>query len=264
MEHRFDLKTVEVLQGRLNGHPVYGEVDSLEKLQIFMQHHVFSVWDFMSLLKYLQAHIAPAAYPWIPKGTGVSRRFVNSLVLEEESDLSAPGPEGAEKFDSHFELYLKAMREVGADNTVVAEFIRLVSAKGVEIVLKGDFAPEPSRNFMKTTFSFVDSGKPHVVAAAFALGREKIIPEMFRALIKKMKISQARAPIFHFYLERHIHLDEDFHFPFAISLLNELCENDPNKVKEAEDAAKKAIEARITFWDGVLAALKPAMSGVNG
>ena len=35
-------------------HSIYSETDSLAKLQLFMQHHVFAVWDFMSLFKSLQ------------------------------------------------------------------------------------------------------------------------------------------------------------------------------------------------------------------
>ncbi|MCA9071188.1 MAG: DUF3050 domain-containing protein [Planctomycetaceae bacterium] len=38
------------LQSELLNHPIYAEINSLEKLHLFMQHHVFAVWDFMSLL----------------------------------------------------------------------------------------------------------------------------------------------------------------------------------------------------------------------
>ena len=62
--------------------------------------------------------------------------------------------------------------------------------------------------------------------------------------------------MFHYYLERHIHLDEGFHGPLAMKLLNQLCEDDGEKTEEAIASAKRAVEARITFWDGVLAAIK--------
>jgi hypothetical protein len=108
---------------------------------------------------------------------------------------------------------------------------------------------------MESTFHFIASGKPHVVAAAFALGREHIIPGMFRAFLKDMKLDERQAPAFHYYLQRHIHLDEDFHAPISLQLLNELIAGDAAKRKEAEEAAATAIEARIRFWDGVLAAI---------
>jgi hypothetical protein len=71
-----------------------------------------------------------------------------------------------------------------------------------------------------------------------------------------MDITQAQAPSFHYYLNRHIHLDEDFHAPLSLQLLNELCAGESEKVQEAELAAQQAIKARLRFWDEVLASLQ--------
>jgi hypothetical protein len=117
-----------------------------------------------------------------------------------------------------------------------------------------------ARWFMEGTFGFIATGKPHVVAAAFALGREQVIPGMFRALLQDMQVRAHQAPAFHYYLERHIHLDEDHHGPLSLRMLDELCAGDPHKVREAEQAARAAIAARIEFWDGVLSALEYARS----
>jgi hypothetical protein len=110
---------------------------------------------------------------------------------------------------------------------------------------------------MRATFGFIATGKPHVVGAAFSLGREEIIPEMFRALLSRMKIGKRDAPAFHYYLKRHIHLDEGSHGPLALRMMNEFVAGDATRLSQAEEAARAAIEARITFWDGVLAALSP-------
>lgn len=232
----------------LENHPIYQSVTSLQQLQCFMQHHIYSVWDFMSLLKYLQAVIAPAGSPWVPHAEGDVRRFVNELVLEEESDATPV----AGVYASHYELYHQAMAEVGADTSVSKAFVASVQQHGIDKAFELIDIPQPSREFTTTTFSFIHNDKPHQVAAALALGREHIIPCMFRSILKKSGISQQDAPIFHFYLERHIHLDEGFHAPLSLKLLNSLCENDAVKTQEAIESAQQAVNARLKLWDGVL------------
>ena len=76
-----NLDRLQGLQAELDGHPVYADVGGLEDLRIFMAHHVFSVWDFMSLVKYMQGHLAPAVVPWMPHGDPALRFFINRLVL---------------------------------------------------------------------------------------------------------------------------------------------------------------------------------------
>ena len=251
----FDVTVVDDLRRKLDTHPVYGAVRTIGDLQAFMSHHVFSVWDFMSVVKYLQNQIAPTTYPWKPRGHPSVRYFINQLVLEEESDQGLPAPDGSATFASHFELYCDAMREIGADPTGVLNFVETAADKGITVALALGVAPAPSHQFMESTFAFIGTDKPHMVAAAFALGREHIIPGMFRSFLKDMGITDKEAPAFHYYLNRHIHLDADFHGPISLQLLNELIGGDPAKMKEAEEAARAAVEARIHFWDGVMAAL---------
>jgi hypothetical protein len=244
------------LQQQINQHPIYQALQTPADLQCFMQHHVYSVWDFMSLIKYLQQKIAPTTVPWLPCGDGDVRRFINELVLEEESD-AVPTENGQETiFSSHFELYCGAMREIGADTQVIEKFTHLLSqSHSVEQALVLADVPAPARTFTQTTFAFINSGQAHAVAAALALGREHIIPSMFRSFLARMGITENQAPTFHFYLKRHIHLDEDFHAPLSIRLLMALCDNQALALKEAEQAALQALTARKNFWDGVLLAL---------
>jgi hypothetical protein len=254
MTKGFDLSAVEPLRRQLAQHPVYNSVRDGADLGIFMRHHVYPVWDFMSLVKYLQGVVAPTSLPWVPRGDGAVRRFINEIVLEEESDAGLAGPDGA-SYTSHFELYCQAMREVGEDPGAALSFVDLAQSVGIDAALASGDVPEPAREFMRTTFGFIATGKPHVVAAAFSLGREHVIPAMFRALLGHMGVSASDAPAFHYYLERHIHLDEGSHAPLALRLLDVLCAGDPQRLAEAEAAAKAALGARIRFWDGVLAAI---------
>jgi hypothetical protein len=243
---------IVAFKNRLENHPIYEAVSTIDDLRCFMEHHIYSVWDFMSLIKYLQSEVAPSKYPWTPQGEGSVRRFINELVLEEESDeTNIPG-----EYFSHFELYHRAMREIGADVSPSVSFIDAVQEKGINKALELSCVPSPSRAFTSTTFQFIQNNKPHQVAAALALGREHIIPCMFRSILKKIGVTDKEAPTFHFYLNRHIHLDEDFHAPLSLRLLNGLCAGDESRIQEAVAAAQQAITARIEFWDGVLVAIK--------
>mgnify|MGYP001819532478 CR=1 FL=1 len=251
---KLNLEHLEPLQEELARHRIYESLRTIEDLRVFMQHHVFSVWDFMSLVKYLQQHIAPTQVPWRPVGDPSLRYFINRLVLEEESD-STPGSGGNLSHGSHFENYCDAMNEIGANGDLPKQFLVMVQEKGLDAALYSNMVPLPARYFSETTFAVIREDKPHEVAAALAFGRERVIPSMFRKFLRETHVNEAQAPAFHYYLKRHIHLDEDTHGPLALRLLEELCDGDSAKIEEAETAAEEAICARIRFWDGVLDAI---------
>lgn len=238
------------LREDLASHPLYKRIKTLEDVRVFMSHHVFAVWDFMSLLKALQRDITCVRVPWRPTGMASTRRFINAIVLEEESDEVA-----GEAF-SHYELYTRAMREIGADPGPCDRLVaRATSLEGLAAGLKARDIPPAARAFVKSTFGFIATEKPHVVAAAFTFGREEPIPDMFRALLGRIEKRGAKVDTLRLYLERHIHLDEHDHGPMAEAMLADLCGDDPLKWQEAAAAARQAIQARLKLWDGVVAAL---------
>jgi len=251
-----NLEPVGSLQQELDAHAIYAELRDLADLRVFMQHHVYSVWDFMFLIKYLQRQVAPTEVPWMPVGDPAVRYFINQLVLEEESDRVEIA--GTDSYSSHFEYYCRSMNEIGADGERPQRFLAMVREQGLDRALYSDLVPLPARYFSETTFCFIREDKPHAAAAALAVGRERVIPAMFRRLIEQMGITPDQAPSFHFYLNRHIHLDEDFHGPLSMRLLDELCGDDPKRLEEAETAAEEAVCARLRFWDGVLDAVRAA------
>lgn len=258
---RFPLEALEPHRERLNSHPVYGALKTLDDLRVFMEHHVFSVWDFMSLIKFLQATLAPTRLPWAPVGDPMVRRFINELVLEEESDEAPPASGQAPTFTSHFELYTRAMEEVGASTAAIRQFVATASDNGLDAALDLGTAPPAAAGFTRTTFGFIDTGEPHIIAAALAFGREHIIPAMFRSFLRDMGIGESASPAFHYYLRRHINLDEDFHAPMSIRMVEHFIGEDSRKRSEAVEAAIAAIDARMGFWDGVLRELPSQESG---
>ena len=247
-----NLTTVDPLSKKLESHQVFTNLNTLSELRLFMEHHVFAVWDFMSLLKKLQQIYVPHGSPWVPNPNGNVVRFINEIVMEEESDQSY-GSKG-ESYSSHFEIYLEAMKEVGASTNIIDSFLDEVRSGGIEKALNFNLVPEPSKEFMGYTFDLINRGKGHEIAASFAIGRESIVPIMFKRILEKTNISAEEAPVFHYYLERHAHLDGEHHGPMALRLLDDLCTDNEQKEKEVILEVESSLEARIKLWDGVLSA----------
>ena len=246
-----NLTNIGRLSEKLEQHTLFSRIGSLDDLRFFMRYHVYAVWDFMSLLKKLQQTYAPHGSPWVPSTeSGRLVRFINEIVMEEESDLSF-GSE-SENYSSHFEIYLESMKEVQCPVDEVLGFIEKVRKYGLEDGLNSKEVPSPSRKFMSHTFEVINTGQPHEVAASFALARESVIPLMFKRILKLSEVTKSDAPVFHYYLERHAELDGDHHGPMAKRILEELCNGDPQKETEVLNQAEASIEARIYFWDEVL------------
>ena len=141
------------VQAAIEQHPLYRRLNSVEALRTFMEHHVYAVWDFMSLLKSLQNEMTCTRIPWRPIGDSEVRRFVNDIVHCEESDKLPNG-----RSLSHFELYLEAMHAVGADTSSIEAFIELIDANvSVEEALVRAQAPQGARAFVTDTFEVINS-----------------------------------------------------------------------------------------------------------
>ncbi|MGF1644180.1 MAG: DUF3050 domain-containing protein [Thiotrichales bacterium] len=240
---------------RMYAHPLLrpGAIASARALRLFMEHHVFAVFDFMSLAKSLQHCIAPSDWYWTPNAwtPHPAARFINEIVLGEETDIDGHGG-----YSSHYDLYLAAMREVGADTAPIVAFVDAMRDHGPEHALTHVKIPTAARAFVAHTFSVVATREPHRIAAAFAYGREHLVPEMFRCLLAELELQGHRAERFRFYLERHIELDEGEHGPIARQLVQALCAEGSKRHAEAVTAANAAIEARIMFWDRVFAEIR--------
>ena len=240
-------------RARLAAHPVYEAVQDLSDLHVFMEHHSFAVWDFMSLLKSLQHILAPVHTPWRPTGQPELTRFINEIVVEEESDVAPPST--GRSFMSHFELYHFAMTEVGADTQGLDRLLERLDTTPLHEALAPPEIPDAVRRFLGHTFQTLAAGKPHEIGAAFTFGREQVVPDMFSAFVERSGLTEADAPCFHYYLQRHIELDGGSHGTLSLQLMEHLIDGDPVRQAEAERAALEAIEARIAFWDAVHAAI---------
>lgn len=237
------MKTLSSLQRDLAHHPLFAELTDLERVRGFMQSHVWAVWDFMSLLKRLQRDITCVDVPWKPSSYSPAMvRFINQIVVGEESDVDEEGTP-----ISHFQLYLAAMKEVGADTAPVEAFLQDFDLHRL---------PAHAREFTAQTLQTALQGDTVEVAASFFYGREKAIPSMFQGMVDVLKASGVNCPKLMYYLERHIHVDGEEHGPLSEQCLSELCGNDAVKLQLAEQAGIAALRAREKFWDGTLLSLE--------
>lgn len=239
---------IEPARKEVTAHPLYQRISDWEHLATFMAHHVFAVWDFMSLLKSLQRELTCVDVPWVPHGSAVARRLINDITLVEESDALNDG------FTSHFELYRAAMAEAGADTAPVDTFVALLAeGHDVPAALRVAQVPAPAAEFVRTTFGIIADRPLHCRAAAFAFSREDLIPDMFDQVIREEATD--RFPLFRDYLARHIEVDGEEHTPMALQMVADLCGTDDASWREATETVLVALEARSRLWDGITAAM---------
>lgn len=233
---------------RLVTHRLYGLVSSAARLRRFMEHHIFAVWDFQSLLKAMQQRLTCTSLPWLPSADPEARRLVNEIVLDEESDDL---PEGGSA--SHFELYLDGMRQAGADTRPIERLLEsLRSSQPLEQALAACGGPPAAIDFVRRSFALIQSGSTPAIVAAFTYGREDVIPDMFRHLVSALAESNPQTwSRFRYYLERHIAHDNEKHAPACRRIVARLCGDDPSLWEEASRAARECLESRITLWDAI-------------
>jgi hypothetical protein len=230
-------------------HSLYKKVKTIEDLQCFLENHVYAVWDFMSLLKALQAKLTCTTTPWFATKNPQTRYLINEIVVAEESDLTLDG-----KRSSHYEMYIEAMKACDANTTGIEQFLQEVdSLKNIFVAIKKSNLHPNIKAFLDFTFRVIEEGKSHEIAAAFTFGREDLIPSMFTEILKNFQENFPETDLSQliYYFERHIALDADEHGPMAMEMITELCGTDAQKWSDVEEVSILALEKRIGLWDAI-------------
>ncbi len=239
---------IEPLRQEIMNHKVYSMIKNVDDLKIFMQYHIYAVWDFMSLLKTLQTNLTCTTAPWFPKGNAETRHLINEIVVGEEADVDLDGNR-----KSHFELYVDAMKQCGADTKQIESFISILKeTNDFDLAFTKADIPKEAREFVEFTFQIINSKKEYLQSAIFTFGREDLIPGMFMSIISDIhKNFPNDISIFKYYLERHIEVDGDHHSHLALQMTANLCGENEQFWKEAEEATILSLQKRIKLWDGV-------------
>ena len=250
-------ESIAPLNERLRAHPLYDAMRTVEDVQVFMENHVFAVWDFMTILKALQRSLTCVDTVWVPTASTQARRLINEIVLCEESDHDGEGG-----YASHFEMYLRAMERCEANTMHIQEFVAaLKRGTGPLVALENACIPDCTRQFVYRTLSTATHSQSCELAASFAYGREHLLPDVFERVIEEVgELGSQRLGYFVHYLRRHIEVDGDSHAPMAEEMIRHLCGDSPLRWQLAEQAAVRALEARIRLWDGVLAQIESGRS----
>lgn len=262
-ENELKLKTIEEalkpLQEKLQNHKLYKSIETVEDVKKFMSIHFYAVWDFMNLVKRLQNDFTCVTIPFQPTKNDLEkqlRRFINEIVLEEESD------EFDGEFISHFEYYFRAMQDLNSGdefnhNEKFFETLHKSSADFkspghfYEYLMNSEFLPDFVQKFLKTTGYHVQDSRVAAVSS-FCFGRENAIPLMFTEVLKSKVFKDVpEVAKLKLYMEHHIEMDGDIHSVLSRKIVAHACDSDEHW-EFAKTIAENALQARIELWDGIL------------
>ena len=231
------------LHRQLKEHPLYDAIHSVDDLAVFMSHHIYSVWDFMNLLKTLQQQLTSMTVPWVPVQQVDNVRLINEIVLEEESDVI----DG--QVTSHFLYYVQAFNAIQPNHAMglFLDDLKVPDLSYADLISRS-YIPPSVQTFLRFTHDVIQSSLLET-AAAFAYGREILVPVIFEPLLKQAALDTNVAG-FIAYLERHIELDGDEHGGKAEQMVANLCQTDEDWALVLT-TARAALNHRIQLWDGV-------------
>ena len=244
---------ISELREELKNHELYHHLSEVKDIKIFMEKHVYAVWDFMSLLKALQHQLTCISIPWKPSNNAKTARFINEIVLGEETDVNEKGVP-----KSHFEMYIDAMNEVGASSEKIFKLVNSTnSMHDIMENLHSSNLKKAEKEFLEFTFKIIETKETHKIAAAFTFGREDLIPDMFIAIIDKSNNNREnKFPKPTYYLNRHIELDGDEHGPLSLEMVSELCGNNESKWNDVLEVSIEALKKRVSLWDEITKEIK--------
>jgi CheY-like chemotaxis protein len=253
---RFNLvvDTIAPLREQLLDHRLYGMLTTIDALRTFVEFHCYAVWDFMSLLKCLQNKLTCTSIPWSSPENMFAARMINEIVVAEETDRTVDG----HAYASHFDLYIDAMSEVGADTDTLRRFADLIGEgmdPGHALTRAG--VAQPAVKFVSHTLEICRDHPSYEVAAYFLFGRENLIPDMFRRIVEGLAHAEnVKIDALKYYLDRHIGIDEEEHGPASERMMRALCGDNDTRWRLVTRAAEEALVARIALWDGIAEAIE--------
>ena len=236
-------KQILFTRKKIINHPLFKIKMDKEQIVLFMTYHIYAVWSFMSIVKALQKNICPSNISWIPNentSNGLAR-LINEIIFSEESDEISKG-----SYLSHFEMYRKAMKVIGVSTSKIDYIITAIDKNGYSRSLLSDIKiPQSCKDFMINDIKVAKSNDLADIIGVFCIGKETIIPGMFKQIVKSIPKSNK---LLINYFHRHIDIDDTRHGPLAKKMLKVITKTKVNENK-AYESGLKSLELRYKLWD---------------
>ncbi len=251
-------RAIDDLAAHVAAHPVLDGLCELDKLRVYMEYHVWCVWDFMALLRGIQVQMCPPTPAWVPSSNPRAIRSFYLIMSNEETDDQLPGG----RIGSHFEAYVAAMEELGARTEPVRQFLDLLQRRNKlpEVALREAAGiPAACAEHVRTTLRLA-RGSLAQAAGALCFGRELLIPTLFERVLASVAenpapdLKNAKSSQLRWYLQRHIYLDTTDHGPKSVELLASVlnCSKDMKSTgNEALQAGIDALTARLNLMNAL-------------
>lgn len=232
------------LRRKLAKHRLYKSLHKVEDIQEFAEHHVFAVWGSMSLLKVLQQQLTNTKIPWSPVPNPVLARLINEMVLTEESGINEQG-----LAQSHFEMYVDAMQEIGADTSQIHQFVQLIYAGAtVDYAMNQIKIDRKISHFIVYIFNIIKTGKTHLIAASLILSRTDIPSKIFLEILTD---TEQDAHKWKYCLTHHAEFNPGQYGTSSLELIAELCGKNKKDWQEVIEVAKHALNQKIILWNRI-------------
>lgn len=241
---------IRPIREQLINHDLYKYIETPDDLRIFTQYHVFAVWDVMSLAKALQQKLTCVKVPWVPKNSAKYSYLINEIVLAETSGINRSGYR-----QSHFEMYLDIMDDIGASTSEISDFIEHVRhGTDIFLVISTSDLPKAVKSFLIFTFNTIYNEQTPEILSLFTFGREDLIPDVFSELINDIqkKFPKENIKNFKHYFQNRKEIDSEKHLSMSLQLVDNICNQDKVKWESVQRIAEKSLIKRLELCDDIL------------
>lgn len=227
----------------LERHKIYKLLNNQTSLANFMERHVVCVWVYHSLLRSLYQDIVSQLTDLNGDRSKECLRLITEIVLEEVVEDLGDG-----QYQSHLELYVEAMEDLGANITPILTFFDMLE-KGYTTKRSLELAnfPIEAVRYAKTILPLLKE-PPYKKAAALFYEGEPFIPDSFLTQVEVL-LPKVPVNLLLDYFEGHIEGLKRPGFSATGRLVEIFCASDKRYELQAEKIAEKVMKSRLELWN---------------